>query len=181
MYDEVTKLFSEVKENKGLAEFFEENFNNKKILKLQENEKLMKLTKKVNVFIDDKKTLTLDEVFKQGLNIGKCGLTSTYLSFCFKQFTLVEYGECKILVNTINSPFGEHAWLEVGDYIYDTTLMLMIKKELAYEELEYMSYQIKTSEDLLKEKKYLKQKEFALEKNKNPTQFKKLYIESHLI
>lgn len=181
MYNDVTKLLSKVKEDNDLVGFFEKNINNGKILKFQENKKLMKLTKKVNMFIDNQKTITLEELFKQGLNIGKCRLTSTYLSFCFKHFTLVEYGECKILVNTLNSPFGEHAWLEVGDYIYDTTLMLMIQKKLAYEKLSYMSYQVRTSEELLKEKKYLMQKQFSLEKGRSSIQYKKNFIESHLI
>jgi len=178
MYNDITTLFTKVQEDNDLVSFFEKNINNGKISNFQNNIKLMQKTKKINVFIDNGKNLTLDKVFKQGLNVGKCGLTSTYLSFCFKKFTLVEYGECKILFNTPNSPFGEHAWVEVGDYIYDTTLMLMIQKKLAYEELGYMGYQVKTSKCLFKEKKYLLQKEFALEKNIKSKMF---LLESRLI
>lgn len=77
----------------------------------------------INNFID---------VFREGFNIGCCTPTSKQLSYSFDNVDLVS-GLMENLKGTKNSPNGEHSWMEVDGYIYDTTLMLKIDKSLAKE------------------------------------------------
>ena len=103
------------------------------------------------------------EIFEEGLNIGECGITSRYLSYLFDRFTLIEKGTCEILKGTKNSPKGEHAWLLVNGYIYDTTLMLKIHEDAAYNVFGYVPYNEVTSKVLTRNKMYIMQKEIAMD------------------
>jgi hypothetical protein len=105
------------------------------------------------------------QIFEEGLNIGTCGLTSRYLSYLFYDFILVEEGKCNILIGTKGSPKGEHSWLLVDGYVYDTTLMLKIEKDLAYSELGYVSIKEMTSEKIVKDDLYVLQRELAMDKS----------------
>lgn len=101
------------------------------------------------------------QIFEEGLNIGTCGLTARYLSYIFDDFVLVEDGFCNILRGTKGSIRGEHAWLEVGGFIYDTTLLLKIDKATGYKLFGYEPIIMTTSEKLLNEDLYILQKGFA--------------------
>lgn len=100
-------------------------------------------------------------IFEMGLNIGNCGLTARYLSFLFEDFILVQSGTCDLLKGTEGAPNGEHAWLVVGEFLYDTTLMLKIAKDVAYSSLGYIPDVEITSKELKKINSYNLEKEFA--------------------
>ena len=87
----------------------------------------------------------LGEIYHKGFNIGYCGLTSRYIARRFEE-AKIYYGKAKLLVETKNSPNGEHAWTIIEDFLVDTTLMLLIPVsdavELGYiseKKLEYKS------------------------------------------
>ena len=103
------------------------------------------------------------QIFEEGLNIGTCGMTSRYLSYLFNKFTIVEKGVCKILKGTKGAPDGDHAWLVVDGYVYDTTLMLKIEQDIAYNVLGYIPYKEVTSKEVMKDTVYIMQKEIALD------------------
>lgn len=114
------------------------------------------------------------QIFEEGLNIGTCGLTARYLSYLFNDFILVENGICILLIGTKGSPNGEHAWLEIGEYIYDTTLMLKIQKDIAYLNSWYLPQKVTTSEELKKDELYVLQKKMA--NNKSDLKWKRNLI-----
>jgi len=78
---------------------------------------------------------TLGEIYKQGFNIGHCGLTSRYVARKYSQATLY-YGKATLLVGTDQSPNGEHAWLTLNNYLIDTTLMVCIPLDIS----EFLGY-----------------------------------------
>lgn len=100
------------------------------------------------------------QIFEIGLNIGHCGSTARYLSFIFDNFKIVE-GRCDFLKGTEGSPNGEHAWLEVDDYVYDTTLLFKINKEYAYSVVGYSPIMVTDSDELKKDDIYFIQKQSA--------------------
>lgn len=79
-------------------------------------------------FDDAKKTMTLEEVYKNGCNIGNCLLTSFIIQTKFKNLLVVS-GKVEILKGTKNSVNGDHVWLEDDEYIYDPTLMIKLPKK----------------------------------------------------
>lgn len=89
------------------------------------------------------------KIFEIGMNIHNCGITVRTLSFLFEDFVIISEGTCEILSNLVDFKDGKHSWLEVGEYIYDTTFMLKINKNVAYDSLGYVpiikipSYEIK--------------------------------------
>lgn len=101
------------------------------------------------------------QIFEEGLNIGTCGLTVRYLSYLFDDFIIVEDGICNMLKQTPGAPNGEHAWLLAHGYVYDTTLMLEIKQEVAYNVLGYVPHKQITSEEIMKDDMYVFQREIA--------------------
>lgn len=105
------------------------------------------------------------QIFEEGLNIGTCGLTVRYLSYLFNDFTIIEDGICEILKNTKGAPNGEHAWLLVNGYVYDTTLMLKIDQEVAYNELGYIPHTQVTSEEIMKDELYMIQRKISKDKS----------------
>lgn len=90
---------------------------------------------KLDRWIEDKIS-TMEEVYNQGLNIGKCGLTSRYLMINLKDCDM-HVGKCNLLIGTAAAPNGEHAWITRNGYVIDTTLMLIMKEEKA-ESLGYI-------------------------------------------
>lgn len=84
-----------------------------------------------------------ETVFKNGLNLGRCTVTSKQLSYSYDNVALCS-GIMEYLKGTQNSINGEHCWMEYNNYIYDTTLMLKIDKSLAlllgYKEENKISY-----------------------------------------
>lgn len=107
---------------------------------------------------------SLYAVFENGINIGTCGSTAWAVSMCFEEFVFVSYGKVPFLAGTKNSDFGQHAWLEVEGNVYDTTLLMVIKKEVAYNVLGYNPMDTMTSELLKNEKVYSFQKEYSQDK-----------------
>ena len=105
---------------------------------------------------------TLGEIYQKGFNIGHCGLTSRYIARRFEEANMY-YGKAKLLVETKNSPNGEHAWTIIEDFLIDTTLMLLIpvsdaiklgylsEKKLAYRSArtlsEYDVYDVEYNEE----------------------------------
>jgi len=79
------------------------------------------------------------QLFEKGINIGACIYSSKQLSYSFDNVDLVR-GFQRYLVGTPSSKNGGHCWMEVDSYIYDTTLLIKIKKEIAVE----MGYSDKT-------------------------------------
>ena len=73
---------------------------------------------------------TLKEIYDLGFNIGHCGLTSRYIARKYSKAKLF-YGKAKLLVGTLNSPNGEHAWTIIDNCLIDSTLMISIPLELA--------------------------------------------------
>lgn len=105
----------------------------------------------------------LYQVFEKEFNLGACGTIAWALSMCFEEFILVTYGKVPFLAGTKNSDFGQHAWLEVDGYVYDTTLLLKIKREVAYHVLGYELMDTITSDVLKGDKVYSFQKEYSKE------------------
>lgn len=98
-------------------------------------------------------------VFENGLNLGCCTPTAKQLSYSYDNVDLVS-GINKYLIGTINSPNGEHSWLEIGDIIYDTTLMVKINKSIAHE-LGYIEEVRITYRELNCDSVYISSKEFT--------------------
>ena len=85
----------------------------------------IKLDKDLEVNAD-----TLEDIYIHGFNIGRCGLTSRYITREFENACLY-YGKAKLLVGTKNSPDGEHAWTCINDLLIDSTLMICIPESKA--------------------------------------------------
>lgn len=137
----------------GIDKLLQKHIEEKKIESFDEF--LIEKIKKTNVF----GIKSFYEIFEMGLNIGTCGLTAKYVSFSFENVTIVTEGKCEILIGTPGAEFGQHAWLEVEEesevYVYDTTLMLKIAKDIAYEELGYMPKTKLSIDDLKKDDSYM--------------------------
>lgn len=77
------------------------------------------------------------DIFKDGYNIGGCTTVSKQLSYSYDNVYICG-GVLDILRGTKNSINGEHTWLEVGNKIIDTSLMLVIdlslKDDIGYKE-----------------------------------------------
>lgn len=65
-------------------------------------------------------------LFKEGYNLGNCSEFAKLLSYAYDS-SKIAIGYFKPSYNGQNG----HAWMEYGNYIYDTTLLLKIDKEYA--------------------------------------------------
>ena len=100
------------------------------------------------------------DMFTLGLNIGNCGGASRQLSFSYNDVSIVS-GILPILKGTRNAEkVGGHIWLEDANTIIDTSLMLIIDKNLK-DEFGYQEEQRLTPEMLANYKLYQSAKEFA--------------------
>lgn len=63
--------------------------------------------------------------FKNGMNIGSCFSFANMLSYSNPRFYFCQ-GYNKFLTGSKNSTNGEHSWLELDGYIYDTSLMIKV-------------------------------------------------------
>ena len=63
--------------------------------------------------------------------LGKCFDRSLYMFFCFDDALLVR-GNDKALELTYGKGHGGHGWIEIGDYVYDPTLLLRFDRDLYY-------------------------------------------------
>ena len=69
------------------------------------------------------------EVFADGSNQGYCTVCAKQVSYSLNTCYLCG-GVLPILEGTVNCPDGSHTWIEVDGKIIDTTLMLVIDKDL---------------------------------------------------
>ena len=73
---------------------------------------------------------SLEEAFMLGLNLGNCTNFSKEIGLAFKDCEICG-GIVPLLVGTENCPEGNHTWMEYGNLIYDTSLMLIMTKEFS--------------------------------------------------
>ncbi|MDD2377115.1 MAG: hypothetical protein PHD15_06880 [Clostridia bacterium] len=145
----------ELRETLNAKLLLDQLINEKNVMEFDDD--LIRKIKNTNVFL----FRDFFQIFQEGLNIGSCGQTSRHLSYLFDDFNLIKKGICKILIGTKGAPSGEHAWLLIDGYVYDTTLMLKIKEETAYSVLGYEPYEQITSGEIMKDKLYVMQREMA--------------------
>lgn len=69
--------------------------------------------------------------FKPILPPGKCYDRSLYMFFCFDDALLFR-GDQKDLELKFGKEDAEHGWIEIGNYVYDPSLMLRFDKDLYY-------------------------------------------------
>ena len=94
---------------------------------------------------DDELYDKMDQVYISGLPVsihikylkpkfppGKCYDRSLYMFFCFDDAILVR-GDNKDLELEYGKEKSGHGWIEIGDYVYDPSLMMRFDKELYYE------------------------------------------------
>lgn len=84
----------------------------------------------IKLGIDETLVKTMKEVYELGFNIGNCGLTSRYFAIAMPKAELA-YGTLTLLKGTKRSITGNHAWTIIDDYYIDSTLRLMIPKDVA--------------------------------------------------
>lgn len=78
-------------------------------------------------FVDGSRHMTLETIFKEGLNIGNCLLTAYHISSIIPN-AIICTGKVDLVKGTKNAPKGDHVWIEDDSYIYDTTLMVKIPR-----------------------------------------------------
>ena len=99
------------------------------------------------------------DIFKLGYNEGGCTYVSKQLSFSYDDVDWVS-GLLPILKGTRNCAEGEHSWLETRDKIIDTSLVLVIDKELK-SKLGYQTEVRYTPSLLNSDRNYLARKDFT--------------------
>lgn len=62
---------------------------------------------------------------------GKCYDRSLFMFFCFDDALLVR-GDNKDLELRFGKESAGHGWIEMGDYVYDSSLMMRFEKDLYY-------------------------------------------------
>lgn len=102
------------------------------------------------------------KIFEMGINIQKSALSAQTLSYLFdEEFVLVKKGKCDLLKDFSDSNSIEHAWLVVDDVVYDTTLMLKIQMDVAYQFLGYLPDIEISSKSLKLNGNYQTEKEYS--------------------
>lgn len=99
----------------------------------------------------------ISEAFKDGHNLGRCLVYSTYVSYSFPPSCLIASGMIDYLKDTVNSPDGKHTWIENDGIIYDTTFMICINKNF----LEKLNYKEEFKTNPNKNANYSAGKDFA--------------------
>lgn len=126
--------------------------------------------KKQNFVSPDAKMKEFIDMFVLGYNIGNCVGTSRQLSYSYNNVSIVS-GILPFLKGKKNSEKeGGHCWLETNKEVIDTTLMLVMDKEVK-KKLGYIEEQRLTSTDLALSPRYQARKEFvndiSIKKNMN--------------
>ena len=83
---------------------------------------------------------------------GKCYDRSLYMFFCFDDALLVR-GDNKDLELKYGKDDAGHGWIEIGNYVYDPSLLLKFDKELFYEMYSPTNVVKYNKEDYIKENK----------------------------
>lgn len=122
------------------------------------DEELLEKIKNMNVFGIG----NFFKIFEMGINISKSSLSAQTLSYLFDEdFILVKKGKCDLLKDSSISNVAEHAWVVVDDVVYDTTLMLKIQIDVAYQFLGYLPDIEISSEYLKSNGNYQTEKEYS--------------------
>lgn len=126
--------------------------------------------KKQNFVSPDAKMKEFIDMFVLGYNIGNCVGTSRQLSYSYNNVSIVS-GILPFLKGKKNSEKeGGHCWLETNKELIDTTLMLVMDKEVK-KKLGYLEEQRLTPTDLALSPRYQARKEFvndiSIKKNMN--------------
>ena len=116
--------------------------------------------KKQNFVSPDAKMKEFIDMFVLGYNIGNCVGTSRQLSYSYNNVSIVS-GILPFLKGKKNSEKeGGHCWLETNKELIDTTLMLVMDKEVK-KKLGYLEEQRLTPTDLALSPRYQARKEFV--------------------
>lgn len=100
------------------------------------------------------------DYFIKGYNIGDCIGTSRRLSFSYNDVDIVS-GILPVIKGTLNAEQeGGHGWLETSDKIIDTSLLLVIDKDLK-NKLGYIEESRLTHSQLIKNIHYVARQEFV--------------------
>ena len=105
-----------------------------------------------------------EDVFVEGNNIGGCVVAARQLSFSFDTYYYLCGGYLPLLKGTKNCANGEHTWLFADNWIYDTTLMLVIKRDYAkiFGYIEENIYDPKCDLIYCAEKEYIRNRNFSV-------------------
>lgn len=147
-YTKITNKALKKKQSKKFDEVFYEKYNNK---------------------IED---ITFGKFLESSYTIGCCHFYAMLLAKNTPN-SVLKVGELKTLEASVRDeylePF-EHSWVEVGDYVLDTTARQIFKKDYYYKVFEPVAYKTYSQNDLCDEKLFLthmywalKNREFFLE------------------
>ena len=162
---QIAVLAKENNENAGVVEaYIYKGFANKHSQLSSALDKCLSSTREtfnIKEFID---------MFVLGYNIGNCVGTSRQLSYSYNNDSIVS-GILPFLKGKKNSEKeGGHCWLETNKELIDTTLMLVMDKEVK-KKLGYLEEQRLTPTDLALSPRYQARKEFvndiSIKKNMN--------------
>ena len=145
-----------LQQNETFKQLVNENMEQGKIRQFGEEE--WDKIKKQNYISGNPDLKTFYDIFSLGWNIGNVGMVSRQLSYSYNNVDLVS-GFLPLLTGSINSPNGEHEWLENDKEIIDTTLCLIIDKSLK-EEMGYQTEFRFTQQELMQNELYRERKEF---------------------
>lgn len=105
---------------------------------------------------------SFEDIFATGFNIGGCTTVTKQFSYSFDHI-LICGGDVSFLENTKNSDEkGKHTWMLKDGVIYDTSLMLLIDENYAY---EFLGYKELKRDNPSKDRIYNYAKEFARDNN----------------
>lgn len=97
---------------------------------------------------------------------GKCYDRVMGLTFAFDNCVLV-HGDLTIYAKVIGEKEYDHAWVEVGDFVYDTTWGIKINKKLYYKWMGVKVIKKMNKVQMLEHEYYVEQKESKIEDNLN--------------
>ena len=124
-YDFLNDLFSKNPEFKEKVQYYMKNgkirfFSEQEWDKIQKQNYISTIPGVTNFY----------DIFKLGYNVGDCVGVSWQLSYSYDDVDIVS-GTVPILKGTLNAEKeGGHRWLENQKYIIDTSLLLVIDKDL---------------------------------------------------
>lgn len=101
-------------------------------------------------------SVTFEDVFKSGYNLGNCTGCSIQYSYSLDR-PYICGGELPLIKGTANSPDGRHTWIESDGKVIDTTLMLVMNKDFA----KKLGYVEENRRDPNLEPRYRAAKEFT--------------------
>lgn len=82
-------------------------------------------------------------------DLGKCYDRSLYMFFCFDDALLVR-ADNKDLMLRYGKDYAGHGWIEIGNYVYDPTIMARFDKDLYYKIYSPTNVNKTSKEDYIK-------------------------------